>query len=361
MAEQENASQTKTNMRRKGRGWGRRLRITLMIGGPVLLIAFGLWYYISHQGLVSTDDAFVRHNTVIISPQVAGRVIAVPVDTNDWVTRGELLLKLDPAPFKSRVDAAKAKLATAATQVQSLKAKYHTIAAKIEGAEAQVAYLDREVKRQAPLAKKNVITHAKLDKSRTALSQGRHQVAAFKAEQNQVLAQLDGDPDQPLDENAGYRAARAQLEQAQLNLSYTVVRAPADGQLGKVSVQVGDVVAVSKAAMPLVASDEVWVKANFKETALAHMRLGDPVKITVDSYPDYTWHGHVQSISPASGEIFSLLPPQNATGNWVKVVQRIPVRIAVEPDADAPQLRSGMSTSVTVNVRDHQHDNAARQ
>src|SRR5699024_4287045 len=290
MSAQNNTSPTaatpaNTEVARHKRGWGRRLRVLLMLIVPVLLIGVGVWYYVSHQGLVSTNDAFVRHNTVIISPQVAGRVLAVPVDTNDRVAAGAVLLKLDPAPFNNRVAAARAKLATTATQVQALKAKYQTIAAKIDGAQAQVAYLHREVKRQTPLAKKNVIPHARLDKSRTALSKAQHQVAAFEAEQNQVLAQLDGDPQQPLQKNASYQAAEAELEQAQINLGYTVVRAPAAGQLGKVDTRVGDVVSVGESAMPLVESGEIWIRANFKETALTHMHKGEPVKITVDSYP----------------------------------------------------------------------------
>src|SRR5699024_8417438 len=174
------------------------------------------------------------------------------------------------------------------------------------------------------LARRNVVTDAKLDKARTGLLQARHKVTALQAQQAQVLAQLGGDPQQPVTKNANYQAAAAALQQAELNLSYTVVRAPAAGQLGTVGVLRGDVVAAGEATMPLVESNKVWIKANFKETGLTHIRRGDPATISVDAYPDYTWHGHVESLSPASGAVSSLLPPQNATGNWVKVVQRIP-------------------------------------
>ncbi|MGH8272945.1 MAG: HlyD family secretion protein [Gammaproteobacteria bacterium] len=352
MADQEEAGEKK-----KPRPWGRRLRIALLIAGPVILIAVGLWYYFSHKGFVSTDDAFVERNAVTISTQVAGRVVAVPVNTNETVTRGEVLLKLDPAPFKAALEAAQAKLASVAAQVGSLKAQYQAIAAQIAGAQAQVAFLQREVKRKGPLAKKNVITNAALDATLTQLRQAKHKVAALQGQQAEALAKLSGNPKQPVSENADYKAAKAALKQAKLNLSYTVVRAPATGQLGVVAVLPGDLMAPGKAALPLVESNEVWIKANFKETALTHMRPGDPVTVTIDSYPDYTWKGHVKNISPASGEVFSLLPPQNASGNWVKVVQRIPVRIAIERKRDAPHLRAGMSAEVTVNVRGNKGSN----
>ncbi len=361
MAEEKKASEDKSETKKKSRSWARRLRLVLLIGGPAILIAVGLWYYLSHRGFVSTDDAFVARNTVIISPQVDGRLIAVPVHTNEAVSQGEVLLKLDPAPFKAAERAARAKLAAVAAQVQALKAQYKADAAQIAGAEANVAFLQREVGRQGPLAKKNVITNAKLDKARTLLRQAQHKVAALKADQAKALAHLNGNPDQPLDENADYQAAEAALKQAKLNLSYTVVRAPAAGHLGDVGVLPGSVIAAGQAAFPLVESNAVWIKANFKETALTHMHPGDPATITIDSYPDYTWKGHVESISPASGEVFSLLPPQNASGNWVKVVQRIPVRIAIEPRKNAPQLRAGMSAEVTVNVRGNKSNKPRQQ
>jgi membrane fusion protein (multidrug efflux system) len=355
MAEDENPTEAK-----KSRPWARRLRIVILILGPAILIGVGLWYYLSHKGLVSTDDAFVGQNFVMISTQIAGRVTSVPAHTHDTVTQGEVLLKLDPAPFKAAVSADKAKLNSVAAQVQALKAQYQADQAQIAGAEAQVAYLRREVKRQGPLAKQNVITNAKLDKARTALTQAQHKVASLKADQAQALAHLNGNPKQPLAENAKYQAAEAALKQAKLNLSYTVVRAPSAGQLGDVNVLPGAVVSPGQATFPLVESGEAWIKANFKETALTHMHPGDPATVTVDSYPGYTWKGHVESISPGSGEVFSLLPPQNASGNWVKVVQRVPVRIAIPHRPGRPTLRAGMSAEVTVNVRHHQSHNRTK-
>ncbi|HEX5314826.1 MAG TPA: HlyD family secretion protein [Gammaproteobacteria bacterium] len=334
----------------RSRPWLRRLRFALMILGPAILIAVGLWYYIAHKGYVSTDDAFVQANAVRVSPQVAGRIVAVPVHTNERVKKGSVLLRLDPAPYDAAWRAAEAKVAATADQVRATKAQYQALDAQVAGAQAQVAFLEREVHRQGPLAKKNVVTNAKLDELTTRLAQARQQVAALAAQRDQALAALGGDPDQPLAKNAGYRAALAALAQAKLNRSYTVVRAPADGIVGPVDVRPGDVLPAGGAAFPLVETAEVWIKANFKETALTHMHPGDPATVTVDSYPGRSWKAHVESISPASGEVYALLPPQNASGNWVKVVQRIPVRLAIEREANEPMLRAGMSAEVSVYV-----------
>jgi len=332
------------------RPWVRRLRIALMILGPAVLVAGGLWWYLSHKGYVSTDDAFVEANIVQVSPQVSGRVVSIPVHENENVRKGQVLLRLDPAPYKAALDAAKANLASVRDKVSSLKARYHALTAQIEGAKAEVAYLRREVRRQGPLAKKNVVTNAKLDEVTTKLTQSEQKVATLRAQRSQVLAQLGGNPDQPVTANADYQAAKAKLEQARLKLSYTVVRAPAAGVATQINIRSGNVIGAGKPAFPLVESGSVWIKANFKETALTHMHPGQPVTVTVDSYPGHTWKGHVESISPGSGVTFSLLPPQNATGNWVKVTQRIPVRIAIDNWQSGPQLRAGMSAEVSVYV-----------
>ncbi|MGH8225426.1 MAG: HlyD family secretion protein [Gammaproteobacteria bacterium] len=340
------------------RPWLRRLRITMMILGPAILLAVVLWYYLAHRGYVSTDDAFVQANVVTISSQVAGRVITVAVHENEQVAKGAVLFTLDAAPYEAAYEAAQAKLATTADRVQAMKAQYQALDAQIAGAESQVAYLTREVKRQGPLAKKNVITNAKLDALRTELEQAEKKVATLKAQRAEALASLGGNPDQALADNSDYRAAAAALVRAKLNLSYTTIRAPADGVAGPVVVRPGDVLAPGRAALPLVETGMVWIKANFKETALTHMRPGEPATISVDSYPDRSWKGRVASISPASGESFALLPPQNASGNWVKVVQRIPVRIEIERRPGDPVLRSGMSAEVTVYVGGDKNNNS---
>src|SRR5699024_2954246 len=219
MAEQQDPSEPRATTRKSG-SWLRRVRIALLFAGPLVLIAVGAWYYISHEGLVSTEDAFVRHNKVIISTQVAGRVTAVPVDSHDHVDQGDVLLKLDSAPFRVKLRAAQAHVAAVVMQIKALKAQYDAIAAQIDSAQAKVAYLNREVDRLTPLAKHNVITDAKLDKARTGLRQARHKVKALQAQQAQVVAQLGGSPQQPAAKNANYQAAQAALRQAELNLSY---------------------------------------------------------------------------------------------------------------------------------------------
>ncbi|MGA7964684.1 MAG: HlyD family secretion protein [Gammaproteobacteria bacterium] len=337
----------------KPRPWLRRLRVALMILGPLALLAGGLTYYLTHRGYVSTDDAFVEAHIIKVSPRVAGRVIAVPVEDNEKVAKGAVLLKLDPSTYQAMVDAAQARVGSVRAQVASLKAKYQALDAEVVSANAQVAYLSREVKRNGPLAQKNVVTNARLDALNTQFTRARQQVEVLKAQRQQVLAQLDGDPHQPVDKNPDYLQAAARLKEAQLNLADTVVRSPAAGIVGHIGVRPGDTLGVGQSAFPLVETAGMWIKANFKETALTHLHPGQPVTITVDTYPNHPWKGHVSSISPGSGEIFSLLPPQNASGNWVKVTQRIPVRIDIDNAGSGPVLRAGMSAEVSVYVGGH--------
>lgn len=338
------------NEKGSGHALVRRVRIALMILGPAALLAGGLWWYFSHRGYVSTDDAFVEGNIVQVSPQVSGRVVSVPVRENEAVHQGQVLLRLDAAPYEAKVKVAQAKLAMVRDDVKALRAQYLALTAQIKGAEAKVAYLRREVKRQGPLARKNVVTNARLDEVTTQLARSKQGVSELEARRDQVLARLGGNPGQPVADNADYQRALATLDEAQLDLSYTVVRAPAAGVVTEVNVRPGNVLRAGSPAFPLVESGSLWVKANFKETALTDMRPGQPVRVTVDSYPGHTWKGHVASISPGSGAIFSLLPPQNATGNWVKVTQRIPVRIALDDWRTGPVLRAGMSAEVSVHV-----------
>lgn len=340
------------------RPWLRRVRLALMILGPALLIAIALWYYLGHRGYVSTEDAFVQANIVRVSPRVAGRIVALPVHDHEHVQKGQILLKLDPSSYKARVAGARAQLAAARDKVAANKASYQALSSQIQSAKDEAAFLEREVNRNGALAKRKVVTHAKLDKLVTQFKQAKKKITVLEAQRDQVLASLGGNPDQPVKENSRWLQAKANLKEAQLDLDDTTVTAPADGVLGHVGVRVGDTLNVGQAAFPLVETRHVWVKANFKETALTNMQPGQPVTIAVDSYPDHTWKGQVQSISPASGEVFSLLPPQNASGNWVKVVQRIPVRISLDDGQSGPILRAGMSVEVTVNVSkqpDQQH------
>lgn len=335
------------------RPWLRRLRIALMILGPAALLAVGLTWYFAHKGYVSTDDAFVEAHIIQVSPRVAGRIVDVAVHDNEHVQKGALLFKLDPSSYQAAVDQAQAKVSAARNQVAALKAKYQALTAQIHSAHSQADYLAREVKRNGPLAQKSVVTNAHLDALTTQLAQARQQVNVLKAQREQVLAQLGGNPEQPVDQNADFLEARAALNAAQLNLDDTVVRAPAAGIVGDVAVRPGDTLGVGQPAFPLVETALFWIKANFKETSLTNMHPGQPVTIQVDSYPGHTWKGKVESISPGSGEVFSLLPPQNSSGNWVKVTQRIPVRIAIQGDTSGPQLRAGMSAEVSVYVAGH--------
>lgn len=330
--------------------WRRRIRIMLLILGPLALCLGGVWYWLSHRGYVSTDDAYVEADQVTISPQVSGRVISVPVNENEAVRRGQILLRLDPKPYEVALAAADAKLASVKEEIQAWRAQYHALQAKLAGAKSNVAYFRTEVERKTHLARHHVVPTARLNKEQNELTQAQQQVAAINAQEQEILAHLGGKLSAPLKSIAAYNQAEAAVHKAELNLSYTVVRAPAKGVVAKVDVKGGDMLAAGAPAFPLLETAKYWVKANFKETELTHVHPGEPATITIDTYPGHVWHGYVESLSPGSGQVFSLLPAQNATGNWVKVVQRIPVRVAFKKHPSKPVLRAGMSSEVTIKV-----------
>jgi len=216
--------------------------------------------------------------------------------------------------------------------------------AQLAGAVAHAAYLQREVDRDTNLVKQDVVSTSKLDDMRTELTVAQQQIA-------QIRANLSGNPDLPYDQQASYKQAVAARDQAALELSYTTVKAPAAGVVTEVDIKPGDMVAAGHPVFALVMSGKRWIEANFKETQLSHVRVGQPVEISVDTYSGRTWHGTVESIAPGTGSVFSVLPAQNATGNWVKVVQRIPVRIAIQTDSNGPDLRAGMSAEANIDTR----------
>lgn len=328
----------------------RARRLTLMIAGPLVLILLGLWYWLHTERYQSTDNAYVYANQVDVAPQVSGRVLAVPVNQNQAVTPGQVLLKIDPTPFQLAVSEANANLQTVADQIRAEQQALRAAQAELKAAEANVAYLQREVVRKTNLVKKDVVAAARLDNLKTNLTMARQKAVALRAQIARIEAQLGGKPFAPLASQAAYQRALAARDQAQLELSYAVITAPAAGVVTEVDVKPGDVVAAGRPVFALVMSGARWVDANFKETQLAHIHVGQKAQISVDSYPGRRWQGTVVSIAPGTGAVFSVLPPQNATGNWVKVVQRIPVRILVDTRPGDPDLRAGMSAEVVIDT-----------
>jgi membrane fusion protein, multidrug efflux system len=328
--------------------WKRWIAFSLL---PIALIAGAYWYVIGGQ-IMSTDDAYVEADKVGISTDISGIVQDVDVTENQHVKTGQVLYRLDARQFQIAVDNAKANLAQTALMIESMKRDYRRMLSDIDAQQAQVELDQSTYDRQADLVQRNVTPKANYDQARFTLQADKSKVASLKQQAEVQLAKLSGNPDIPVTEHPQYQQAKAQVDEAQRQLDHTIVKAPFAGIVTNVpSIAPGKYLQASTTAFYLVATDHVWVNANPKETELTHVRPGQPVTVTVDTYPDLEWHGTVESISPAAAQEFQLLPAQNTSGNWVKVVQRIPLRVRVDTnDESRPQLRAGMSVEIGVDT-----------
>jgi membrane fusion protein, multidrug efflux system len=329
-----------------------RLRLPLMLAGPVLVLLAGGYWYLTGGRYVSTDDAYVQAARVAISTDISGRVVAIDVTDNERINAGQMLFRLDPRPFRIAVDEAKAQLAAVRYQIHALKATYHQKRADVRAAEATTDYQEREFERQKRLLTSGTASQQQFDQARQAYENGRQQLASKQQDVAVALANIGGDPDIPLDQHPMVQHAQAALDRAELNLSYTEVRAPENGIVTKVDqLQVGNYVTAGMPLFSLMSTDRVWVEANFKETELTHMRPGQEATVEVDTYPDIVYRAKVESLSPGTGLTFSLLPAENATGNWVKVVQRLPVRLSLDRFDPNELLHAGLSATVEIDTR----------
>ncbi|HVW70254.1 MAG TPA: HlyD family secretion protein [Steroidobacteraceae bacterium] len=334
--------------------WLGRHRRLLLLGGPVLLALVGAIVYLTGGRYASTDDAYLQAARVEISCNVAGRVVQIAVHDNQPVHAGDLLFQIDPQPFQIAIEDAEARLAGARLQVQALEAAYHQRQADERAARTTIGYRQDDYDRKKKLAADGITSRAQLDQATHDLDVARQALIAATQQTASALAQLGGDTEAPIDSRPAVREAQAALDRARLNLSYTTVRAPLEGIVTKVEqLQIGDYINAVVPVFALVARKDMWVEANFKETDLEHMRPGQKATFTVDAFPGTTFHGKVESTSPGTGASFSLLPPENSSGNWVKVVQRLPVRLSIDPgQADLP-LAAGMSVVARVDTQHH--------
>ena len=346
------AAEGRATFVRGRRSLRQRLRLPLMLAGPVLVLLAGGYWYLTTGRYVSTDDAYVQAARVSISTDISGRVVEIDVADNQKVDAGHVLFRLDQRPFRIAVEEAEAQLATVRLQIHALKATYHQKRADARAAEATVDYQQHEFERQQRLLASGTASQQQFDQSRQAYENARAQLAAKQQDVANALATLGGDPDIPLAQHPMVQHTQAALDRAELNLSYTEIQAPENGIVTKVDqLQVGNYVTASTPLFSLMSTDRVWVEANFKETELTHMRPGQQAMIEIDTYPDVDFQAKVQSLSPGTGLTFSLLPAENATGNWVKVVQRLPVRLSLDRfDPNAP-LHAGLSATVEVDTR----------
>ncbi|MEL1266003.1 HlyD family secretion protein [Pseudoxanthomonas putridarboris] len=332
----------------------RRVPLWLWIAGPLAVAGFFGWEWVVSSREVSTDNAYIKAERILIAPQVGGRVVEVAVAQNQPVKQGDLLFRIDTDPLTIAVAQNEALVARMANSASASRAKVVGTGTSIEAARETLAWAQRDLARMQQLASQQLVARKMLDDARHAVAEARTDLADAIASQSEATASLSGSASTPTQDLPEYRAAQAMLAKARLDLAHAEVRAPVDGIVGLHDLQVGEYINVGQTAMPLIASAPIWVEANFKETELTRMQVGQPATIKVDSYPGVKWKAHVASIAPASGAEFSVLPPQNATGNWVKIVQRIPVRLEIDgaDRGDAPQLRAGMSADVHVDLRD---------
>ncbi len=308
---------------------------------PVAILAIVAYVVLTGGRYESTDNAYVQVAKVPVAPQIGGRVTEVYVRENQVVRRGELLFRIDPRDFQADAQAAQANVAKAAQEVNALRASYLQQQAAVKAAQETVAYTATEATRQKNLVAAGVASQQQLDQAVHAAQQARQDLAAARQQAAQVLANLGGDPSRTAARAPAVMQAQAQLERAKLNVAYTTVVAPSDGVVTRVEqMPVGAYLNASQTGFWLL-SGKPWIEANFKEDQLGHMKVGQPVSIKVDAYPDGALAGRVASFSPGTGQTFSALPAQNATGNWVKVVQRLPVRISFDkPPPGWPAARA---------------------
>jgi membrane fusion protein, multidrug efflux system len=330
------------------------LRRVLLIGGPLLLVVGTAIFYLLGGRYASTDDAYIQAARVQVSANISARVTEIAVHDNQQVKKGQLLFKLDRRPYEISVASADAQLANARLRIATLQAAYARAQADEKAVEDTLAYQQREFDRQTKLAAAGISSRAQLDQMTNTLDSARQRLAAASQQTASAYAELGGNPGAPVDSQPSVRQAQAALERANLELSYTVVVAPIDGVVTKVEqLQVGDYISAASPLFALVASQGLWIEANFKETDLTYMRPGQNATFEIDAYPGETFTGKVESSSPGTGSSFSLLPPENASGNWVKVVQRLPVRLSIDPGHANVPLAAGMSVTAEVDTRHH--------
>ena len=338
-------------VRRVARGIGRfALRTLLLVVVPLAAVAVGIYIYAESGRHVTTENAYIKSNVVAISSDVSGRVEWVGVDDNTLVRKGQILFRLDQRPFRIALDRSEAETELVRTQVEHLRADYHEAVAQVAAEEERVRFLTRQLARQETLKERKLASEQAYDVAAHDLSLARRQVRVLRQRVQRAVQSLGGNPDIEVEGHPRYLRARAERDQAAIAFADTSVEAPVDGIVSNMKLQAGEYVEEGHAVFSIIENGRVWVEANLKETQLAHVLEGQSASITVDAYPGVEWPATVDTIAPATGAEFSVLPPQNATGNWVKVVQRIPVLLDVEQTPKLNPLRAGMTVTATIDT-----------
>ena len=327
-------------------------RPLLLVVLPMVALIGGITFYLEGGRYVTTDDAYVGAQKVLITPDVAGKIVEVTVKEGQRVQPGDELFQIDPVPFRLAVAQAQAKLADATTSHANLVANVKLYGQTIDLVNAGIALKQRDVERKTSLVQSRAGSQLDLDNSTAALVTAQAQLQLIKQQQSTALNQLLGDPELPLEKFPAYAQAKAALDDSERNLRLSTVRAPMSGTATQVdNIQLGRFVAAGTPVFSVIDTTQPWVDANPKESDFTYVAVGQTVTLDVDAFPDHQFKGRVSSLSPGTGAQFAVLPPQNATGNFVKVVQRVPLRITLdETDPMIKRLKAGMSVNVAIDT-----------
>jgi membrane fusion protein (multidrug efflux system) len=327
------------------------LRPLALIGVPVLVLGAALMFWLQGGRYASTENAFVKADIAQIASEVAGRILDVRVRDHAAVAEGDVLVRLDPEPYRLALAKADAEIDSARATVEQLKVSLRENRADAKETENRLAYLEVQAKRQRELSGRGVSSAQRVEQADSEEQQARDRLSMLQQRIARVEAALGGNPEQPTDSYAAVREKQAMRDRAALDLAYTEIKAPRAGVVVNLKLQPGEQVKAQTPLFALVADRRPWVEANFKETDLTHVTVGQKATVVLDMHPDITWEGEVESISPATGAEFAILPPQNASGNWVKVVQRLPVKLRLIERSGEPPLRAGMTAYVSIDTK----------
>jgi membrane fusion protein, multidrug efflux system len=333
----------------------RLMRTFLLVAVPGTALMVALLYWLWGGRYVTTENAYVKADIAQISSEVAGRVLDVNVQDHANVEAGDVLITLDQEPFRVALAKAEAELDASRGQVRTLIATWHEARSELREADSKVIYWNAQLARQKSLTERGIVASSKFEEIESNATAALDRVGVMQKKVERMAAQLGGQPERPVDQHPMVREKQAERDRAALDLARTVIRAPLGGTAVNVKLQKGEQIKAATVLFALVAHTRPWVEANFKETELTHVRKGLTASVVLDIYPDVVWQAEIESISPATGAEFALLPPQNASGNWVKVVQRLPVRVRLLPQPGEPALRAGMTATVRVDTGRERH------
>jgi membrane fusion protein (multidrug efflux system) len=327
------------------------LRLTLLVLVPALAVLTGLFYYLLSGRYISTDNAYIGAQKVLITPEVSGKIIRISVAEGQLLKPGDELLTIDPATYRFAAQDAEAKLQKVRSDFTALKANLSSVTRQVALSRESLQAAQSDYDRKTRLLDNRITAPADLDKSRIALVAAKTQLEQLEQQERGLRIQLLGDADLPIERYPPFVEASVALDRANRDLANTILRAPIAGVATQVSsIQMGRYLTAGMPIFSVISADDVWIDANPKETDLTHVRPGQSVSITVDAFPDREWKGKVGAISPGTGAQFSILPPQNAAGNWIKIVQRVPMRIEFNPGQDIRRLRAGMSATIEIDT-----------